>query len=1669
MTSTQEASERENESNDNLNLATAISSDGQYIGNLENKTDRDYYSIFMESSGRLSINFDSPIESQTNNYYRIEVLDSLETVVASRDTGSDTSFDVEIPITGTYYLKITDPHYNYIDSDYVISASAVLLDPVPEGAIRGTRGEDEIIGTTNDDIIYGLGGNDEINGLSGADVVAFRTEKANLKVSTIEGISVIRGLFSAGEHAYSTSRVWNVEKIKTRDTEVVLTSVNVDPLFGTTANDFLIGTVEDDLIDGKGGADFIDGKEGSDTLALFGAKSSFVIATVEGITRISSTSNNFEYSNYVIKTINLETLAFNNDENLYLQTNESAKIFGSSANDIIAGSGLDEIFDGQGGIDVIDGKSGFDTLVIFGSIADYLIDFPDENDNKLIISKKYGSSTLDEKITATNIEKISFTDRSVEVKNPPALIITPSTTFISEGGENISISVSLSVRPNSSVRINLAADDQISADKTTLFFDESDWSVPKEITVSAVDDTVFEKSHNGILELLIDAGSDVLYQTIPSSSLNFAVKDNDSKDFGTILGRLWSDRDSDKVLDEGELALAGWTVFIDANSNGILDTGEQQTQSGPSGWYLFEGVVPGTYTIAAETKNGWSPTFPSLQNSEVTLVSDTTTNGIATSGDWGGYSAPLSVFGKSSAETPYVNLGRSTRIQDYLADARFNSQQGEGYAVAVIDTGANLKHPDFTDRIVFQYDFSGSNDGDATDYHGHGTHVAGTIVSDNGNYPGIAPKADLVVLKVFPDSVASASDRDIVEALDWVIRNHEAYNIVAVNMSLGSGEFHNRTQFYGRYSSQLKALANSGVVVVSASGNDYDDNSYKGVSYPSSDAFSLSVGATFAREGPYGGWTEDNQLVILPEIQQGVVDSIAQFSQRGPLSDVFAPGVWINASWLDGGHKPISGTSMASPQVAGMVLLLQELAERALGRRLNFSEVKDLLASTGKTIYDGDDENDSVRNTGEYYEAIDMFSLGEAVLALKPAASHTVSVTAGEISSPKDFGFVANETVKASSSDDFVVGSNFSDVVYGGTGDDRLQGGNGDDTLYGQEGDDYLSGGNGDDVLDGGSGDDTLSGGMGNDTAVFDTKRDDCIITATAGGLMVSSSATGIDTVAGCEFLQFTDQTIVVADLMLPPIDTTKTATYSINSSADSYDEEQSALFSLVTANIAAGTIVAYTLSGISESDLESGSLTGTAIISDSGTTVISISLAADAATEGAETLTITLNEFADKTASVIINDTSKAPPTYLITSGADSYDEGQSALFNLVTTNLVAGTSVAYTISGVSASDLVNNSLTGTATVSATGTTIISLPLAADALTEGTETITITLDDSLDTTASLSVIDTSISSSYKLSAVYDLRDEGSTAYFSLVASGIDAGTVVAYTISGVSASDLVSGSLNETITTAAAGETKLISIPIRKDNLTEGAETLTITLDDSSSTTASLVVNDTSKGATYSITSGSDSYDEGQSALFNLVTTNLVAGTSVAYTISGVSASDLVNNSLTGTATVSATGTTIISLPLAADALTEGTETITITLDDSLDTTASLVVNDTSKAPVVEVTEYRTTILGDKNIVGPEPILIRGLTENITKTNGVITEQFFQYAGARYDYSDIDSVITVITRNGEFTEEFSQEISDYASSLANTTYSDVVKIVGSSSIDAWLITVAGDDGNYIG
>jgi subtilisin family serine protease len=122
-------------------------------------------------------------------------------------------------------------------------------------------------------------------------------------------------------------------------------------------------------------------------------------------------------------------------------------------------------------------------------------------------------------------------------------------------------------------------------------------------------------------------------------------------------------------------------------------------------------------------------------------------------------------------------------LDQFRADPRFAGIDGRGLSVVVIDTGIDLNHPFFgpdadhngiADRIVYSYDFSGSNDPDASDTFGHGSNVASIIGSQDPTYTGMAPGVNIIALKVFPDGSGSASTDDIAEALDWVVANRAA-------------------------------------------------------------------------------------------------------------------------------------------------------------------------------------------------------------------------------------------------------------------------------------------------------------------------------------------------------------------------------------------------------------------------------------------------------------------------------------------------------------------------------------------------------------------------------------------------------------------------------------------------------------------------------------------------------------------------------------------------------------------------------------------------------------------------------------------------------------------------------------------------------------------------------
>ena len=121
------------------------------------------------------------------------------------------------------------------------------------------------------------------------------------------------------------------------------------------------------------------------------------------------------------------------------------------------------------------------------------------------------------------------------------------------------------------------------------------------------------------------------------------------------------------------------------------------------------------------------------------------------------------------------------------------------------------------------------------------------------------------------------------------------------------------------------------------------------------------------------------------------------------------------------------------------------------------------------------------------------------------------------------------------------------------------------------------------------------------------------------------------------------------------------------------------------------------------------------------------------------------------------------------------------------------------------------------------------------------------------------------------------------------------------------------------------------------------------------------------------------------------------------------------------------------------------------------------------SRLPTVKNETHTLSVIVDKNVLGISAIFLKELKESLTYTNGAITKHLVEYADLIFDYSQIDSLITTVTRDGEFTSEFTKEINDYLGTELNITYSSAVKLVGITSIDSIILAVAGADGNFVG
>jgi subtilisin len=232
-----------------------------------------------------------------------------------------------------------------------------------------------------------------------------------------------------------------------------------------------------------------------------------------------------------------------------------------------------------------------------------------------------------------------------------------------------------------------------------------------------------------------------------------------------------------------------------------------------------------------------------------------------------------------------------TGVQQVNAPQAWGYSQGKGIRVAVVDTGIDFTHPDLQPNYVGGTSFV---PGAATpmDDHGHGTHCAGTIAAaiEGSNVVGVAPQASLYAVKVL-DQNGSGQFSWIIAGLDWCIQNA----IHVVSMSLGGASA----------PTALETMCNTawskGLLLVAAAG-------HANLQTPVPPAVS-NVGYP----GKY------RNVIAVSAIDAANV--IAPFSCRGPEVDLCAPGVTVLSDKRGGGTTVMSGTSMASPHVAGVAAL----------------------------------------------------------------------------------------------------------------------------------------------------------------------------------------------------------------------------------------------------------------------------------------------------------------------------------------------------------------------------------------------------------------------------------------------------------------------------------------------------------------------------------------------------------------------------------------------------------------------------------------------------------------------------------------------------------------------------------------------------------------------------
>ena len=371
---------------------------------------------------------------------------------------------------------------------------------------------------------------------------------------------------------------------------------------------------------------------------------------------------------------------------------------------------------------------------------------------------------------------------------------------------------------------------------------------------------------------------------------------------------------------------------------------------------------------------------------------------------------------EADPEIVSVSVDHPMHVTDAMTDAAVGASSswnsgytGAGVGVAVIDSGINDNHPDLWNsaqtqsRVVYHQDFTGTpttnSNGAQYDLYGHGTHVAGIIAGNGslsgGQYEGVAPQATLIDLRAL-DLNGAGTDSTVIAAIQQAVALKSTYNIRIINLSLGRGIAVGYAQ--DPLCQAVESAWKAGIVVVVAAGNYgrvsiNGSNGFGTVTAPGNDPYVLTVGATKSN-----GSSSPAAETLASYSSKGptTYDHVAKPDMVAPGNDIVslsAPGATLESQYpaelvsgSDGNNDyfTLSGTSMATPAVAGAAaLMLQEhssLTPDQVKARLMKTTYKTGLTQTSAYV---------PHLLQTFVDIYDLFSVGSGLLNVQAAISNT--------------------------------------------------------------------------------------------------------------------------------------------------------------------------------------------------------------------------------------------------------------------------------------------------------------------------------------------------------------------------------------------------------------------------------------------------------------------------------------------------------------------------------------------------------------------------------------------------------------------------------------------------------------------------------------------------------